>query len=402
MISIDLAKKIIFQKTSPLAGTERVGFLAAVNRVLAQGIRATTDLPPFDRSTVDGFAIKSGNIRTKSTKFPVRLRIIDIVQAGRPSRKILKSGQAIKIMTGGVVPKGADCVMMKEYCRQMGNEVFVGKSAKKGEGIAFKGEDAEKDSLIIEKGNLVTPAVVGLFATLGLPFVKVFGRPKVAILVTGNELLNITQKLASGKIRSANQYSLLCQVKESGAKPILLGIARDERRDLIKKIKDGFKYDILLISGGVSVGDCDLVPSVLRTLGAKILFHKVAVQPGKPLLFARKNKTLIFGLPGNPVSTAVTFQEFVRPCILKMSGCRDLSPETATAILAEEITLKPERTKILRGKTLLRDGKLFVKLSSHQGSGNIISLVKANCLFEVGEGITKVKKGSRVTVRYLS
>ncbi|HOW36098.1 MAG TPA: molybdopterin molybdotransferase MoeA [Candidatus Omnitrophota bacterium] len=402
MISINLAKQIIFQKTRLIKGVEREGFLQAQGRVLAQDIRTTTDLPAFNRATVDGFAVKSVDLKAQSAKFPKLLKIIGVAEAGCPSKKIIGKGQAIKIMTGGVVPKGADCVAMKEYCRQKGNEVFVGQAVRKGEGIAFKGEDAHKNSLIIEKGNLVTPAIVGLCATLGLPFVKVFGRPKTAILVTGNELLNVTQKLSSGKIRSSNQYSLFTQVKESGGAPILLGIARDDRRALITKIKSGFECDILLISGGVSVGDCDLVPSVLRTLGAKIFFHKVAVQPGKPLLFAKKNKTLIFGLPGNPVSTMVSFHEFVRPCILKMSGRRDFLTKTATAILAEEIKLNPARTKILRGKTLLREGELFVKLSEHQGSGNIISVVKADCLFKVPEGVRKVVKGRKVVVEYLS
>lgn len=401
MISSDLAKRIILQKAKPLAGSERVGFLDSLHRVLAQEVRATSDLPSFSRATVDGFALRSVDTKGASKHCHTWLRVIDIVRAGKPSKKILKSNEAIKIMTGGVIPQGADCVVMKEYAQIDGREVLIFKGSKRGDGISFKGESAKKGSVLLTKGNRITSGVISLLATLGLSAVKVYRRPKVAILVTGNELLGVNQKLTPGKIRSCNQYGLFSQVKETGGEPVMLGIARDNPKETRNKILRGFHYDVLLISGGVSVGDFDLVPGVLKSLGLKIFIEKVAMQPGKPLIFGKKKKTYVFGLPGNPVSTMVCFYEFIRPCLLKMSGGNDFSLPCGETILDEEIILKPERTKFLRGKVFLKDGRPFVRLTSHQGSGNILSLAEADCLLEVKEGVTRVAKGTRLMIEYL-
>ena len=237
---------------------------------------------------------------------------------------------------------------------------------------------------------------------MGRARVNVRRRPKVAILVTGNELLNVSQKLSPGKIRSSNQFGLYSQVKDAGGEPIILGIARDNPRDTRNKILQGLRYDMLLISGGVSVGDFDLVPGILKSLGLKIFIEKVAMQPGKPLIFGRKGKTLVFGLPGNPVSTMVCFYEFVRPCLLKMLGSNNVLLPKGEATLSEDIKLKPSRTKYLRAKTFFKDGKVFVRLTSHQGSGNVLSLAEADCLMEIEEGVTSVKRGTRVVVEYLT
>ncbi len=321
---------------------------------------------------------------------------------GGPLNNVLKSGEAIKIMTGGVMPKGADCVVMKENARIEGKEVFIFKSTKQSDGISFQGESAKKGDVLLKRGARVTSGVVSLLASLGLPRVKVYRKPKVAILVTGNELLNVNQKLTPGKIRSSNLFGLYSQVKEAGGEPTIVGIARDNLRETRKKILQGFRSDMLLISGGVSVGDFDLVPGILKSLGLKIFIEKVAMQPGKPLIFGRKGKTYVFGLPGNPVSTMVCFYEFIYPCLLKLSGASNTALPKGEATLDEDIHLKPQRTKYLRAKTFLRDEKVFVRLTSHQGSGNILSLAEANCLLEVKEGVTKVTKGSRVIVEYLS
>jgi len=401
MISSNLAKKIILQHTKPLASSERIRFLDSLGRVLAEDTRATSDLPPFSRATVDGFAIKSINVRGASKEHHVWLKIVDVVQAGRPSKKKLHPGEAIKIMTGGVIPAGTDCVIMKEFTECGKKSVCVFKDTKPGEGISFQGESAKKGSVLLKKGNRISAGVVSLLATLGLSQVSVYKKPKVAILVTGNELLNVNQKLSPGKIRSANQYGLFAQVKEAGGEPLILGIARDNPKDTHDKILRGLRSDVLLISGGVSVGDFDLVPGMLKKLGVKIFFHKVAMQPGKPLIFGKKGKTTVFGLPGNPVSTMVCFYEFIRPCLLKMSGCSDLTLPKGEAVLDEDIKLIPKRTKFLRAKTFLKNGKVLVRLTSHQGSGNVLSLAQANCLLEVAEGVTRVPKGTRVVVEYL-
>ena len=402
MIPVDKAKQIILRNTEPLAKSERVAFLDSLHRILAENVKATSDLPPFNRATVDGYALRSINVKGASEEDHVWLRIVDVVQAGRPSKKKLRPGQAIKIMTGGVIPKGADCVVMKEQARIEGKNVLIFKSAQKNEGISFQGESARKGRVLLKKGNRVTSGVVSLLATLGLSRVYVYKKPKVAILVTGNELLGVNQKLLPGKIRSSNQYGLSAQVKEVGAEPVILGIARDNPRDTRNKIRKGLRFDILLISGGVSVGDFDLVPGTLKKIGVKIFFHKVAMQPGKPLIFGKKGETYVFGLPGNPVSTMVCFCEFIRPCLMKMSGCTDVSLPKGEAVLDEEIKLTPKRTKFLRAKTFMRSGKVLVRLTSHQGSGNVLSLAQANCLLEIKEGVTRLAKGSKVIIEYLA
>lgn len=400
MISLNEANSII-QKNTKSIGIETISFLEAHGRILAQDIISTIDLPPFDRATVDGFALQSQNVQSAGKANPKTLKIIDIVQAGKPSLKEIKNGQAIKIMTGGVVPKGADCVVMKEDATLQGSFVKVLKMIKSNDGIAFCGDDIKKGNVILGHGMRLTPACIALLASLGIGRVKVFKKPRVAILVTGNELLNLKDKLKPGKIRSANQYGLSCQIKEVGGEPTILGIARDNLKETGEKVSQGLKYDMLIISGGVSVGDYDLVPQVLKERGVRFMIEKVAMQPGKPLIFGKKAKTYIFGLPGNPVSTMVCFYEFVRSCLLKMQGAHNTALNVAHALLDEDITLKPQRTKILRGVTSYRDGKIFVRRTTHQGSGNIISLAKANCLFKAPEGITRLKKGSVVEIEYL-
>ena len=400
MISVSQAKKIILKNTQPTT-EETAGFLESDGCVLAQDIAATSDLPPFSRATVDGFALKSLDTKTAATRCHKWFRIVDVVQAGCPSQKILRRGEAIKIMTGGVIPRDADCVVMKEITESGKSGVCILKEAQQGDGISFKGESAKKGNLLLKKGNRVSSGVVSLLATLGIVKINVYRRPRVAILVTGNELLDVKEKLRPGKIRSANQYGLFSQIKEAGGAPVMLGIARDNLRETRKKILQGLRYDCFIVSGGVSVGDFDLAPKVLKSLGVKILIERISMQPGKPLIFGKKGKTYIFGLPGNPVSTMVCFYEFVRPFLLKMQGAKELFLSNAAAILDEEIHLQPSRTKILRGNAFLRNGELFVKLTGHQGSGNVLSLAEANCLFAIAEGVTKVKKGSRVIIQYL-
>lgn len=401
MIPFKIAQKIIVSKTATLAGVEQVAFLDSLGRVLAEDIRATSDLPPFDRATVDGFALRCADAKGASEKCHTWLRIVDVVRAGRPSQKTLKKGEAIKIMTGGVLPKGVDAVVMKEFTECGKSSVCVLRGVSKGHGISFRAESAKKGKVLLAKGAKVTSGVVSLLATLGISRVKVYRRPRVAILVTGNELLGVGAKLAPGKIRSSNQFGLFAQVQEAGGEPVILGIARDTLQETRGKILKGLKGDMLIISGGVSVGDFDLVPKVLKSLGVKIFIEKVSMQPGKPLIFGKKGKTYVFGLPGNPVSTMVCFYEFAALCLSKLSGQAAVSPKKATATLAQGITLRPARTKIMRGVAFTRNGNLFVRLTSHQGSGNILSLAEANCLFEIEEGVREVKKGTRVIIQYL-
>lgn len=400
MISPHRAQQIILSRT-PILSSQKVYFLDSLGRTLAQDIKATNALPPFDRTSMDGYALRSIDTKDARPQKGVPLRVIGTIQAGGKSEKRINRGEAIKIMTGGMIPWGADSVVIKEHTRHKKDQLMVFNEMRPAENIRFRGDDVKKGEIIIKKGAPVTSGAVGLLASLGICQVKVYRKPKVGILVTGDELLDVQEKLQPGKIRSSNQFALFSQVKEAGGEPFLLGIARDKKQDIARKIRRGLEFDALLISGGVSVGDFDLVPEVLRRLAVKIFFHKVSIQPGRPLIFGKKDKTPIFGLPGNPVSTMVSFYTFVRPCLVKMSGRTDVYLRRGYAVLDEPISVHGRRTKILRGVVFSRKDDLYVRLSSHQGSGNILSLAKANCLLEIPQAIERLTKGQKVEIQYL-
>ncbi len=400
MIRPDQAKTVILKKIRPCP-VRKKEFMAAWGHALAQSIKAVTDLPPFDRATVDGFALRSLDTRKAKAEGGIPLNIVDTVAAGQPSRKTVNKDEAVEIMTGGVVPRGADAVLMKEFTRKQRGSVYVLRKAAKGEGVAFRGEDIRKGRVILRRGHRINAGTVSLLAGMGMKHVLVYRKPRVGILVTGNELLSVGSRREFGKILSANEYGLAVQVKRCGGDFVILGIAEDRLRDLRRKIREGLRNDMLLISGGVSVGEYDLVPRVLREFGTKIYFHKVAVQPGKPLLFGRAGKTFIFGLPGNPVSSLVAGETFVAPAIKKMAGHAERDRFPLTAQLDKTIRFPPERTKILRGVLFERRGRRLVRLTDHIGSGNVISMARANCLFQVPEGVSVCRKGTRVEVAYL-
>ncbi|MDD3375555.1 MAG: molybdopterin molybdotransferase MoeA [Candidatus Omnitrophica bacterium] len=400
MIPVSKAKQIILRHTKKLT-SEKKYFLEALGKTLHEDICANQDWPPFARSTMDGFAVRNKDILKATTKKGVVLKVIDQSIAGNPAKKILGSGQAIKIMTGAVIPKGADCVVMKEYVQEKDKSVTILRKGKKGENLRLKGADVKKGELIVSRGSKITPGVIALLANLGKKYVKVARPVNVGILVNGDELLRIEDKPRLGKIRSANEYALFAQIKELGAQPIILGVAKDNLKSLDKKIKSGLKYDILLISGGVSIGEHDLVQDVLRKLSVNIIFWKVAIKPGKPLVFAKKNQCHIFGLPGNTVSSMVSLREFVTPCILKMYGQKDILSKIAEASLGHDIKVEPKRQKIMRGVVSQKKDKLFVRLSSNQVSENVMSIAKANCFFKIEEGVNFLKKGQRIVIEYL-
>jgi len=423
-LSPQKAQQIILNH-APILSSERINFLDSFGRTLAEDIKATCDLPSFDRSSMDGAAVRSADTLGANLGNPVTLKVVGTIAAGRVPRRVIQKGEAMKIMTGAIIPKGVDSVLPKEQFLSgvipakagiqkrsswmpasagmtESDSIHIYAHTHSGDFIRFRGEDVKKGQPILGKGIEITSGVVSLLATLGLSKVAVYRWPRVAILVTGDELVDLKGKLTQGKVRSVNQYSLFTQVQQTGGEPVLLGIAKDVRPQIEKKIQEGLKYDVLLISGGVSVGDFDLVPEVLKKFKFKFFVEKVSIQPGKPLIFAKKGKTFVFGLPGNPVSTMVSFYKFVRPFLLKMSGRKEIFLKKAAAILDEEIKINGQRMKVMRGIVSEAEGKLYVRLTSHQGSGNIISMAKANCLFEIPEGVIKLKKGQLIEIQYLS
>ena len=409
MISVHQAREIILKNILPLKKSELIKIESALGRVCALEVRSKENIPPFDNSAMDGFAIKARDSHKALRGNPKIFKVIEDVAAGYTAKKELKSGEAIRIMTGAPLPKGADSVVMVENTelRAKSSElrkielVEIFKEAEKGENVRYAGEDVEKGEVVVKKGSILKSGYIGMLASLGFSKVKVFRRPQVAILATGDELVQIKEGLKPGKIRNSNSYSLYSQVLKSGALPILLGIARDNRKDLEVKIAKGLCADMLLVSGGVSVGDYDFVKDVLKDLGMDMKFWRVGMKPGKPLAFGMMRRTPVFGLPGNPVSSMVAFEQFARPAVLKLSGTRDLFRFRLPAIFTEDFEKKKGLRYFLRVILANKGGQLYASLTGPQGSGILKSMVMANGIAELPEDVEFIRRGETVEVTYL-
>lgn len=403
MISVKDALNIILSSIKPQA-RQVVGLLDSLDRVLACNIRAKQDLPSFDNSAMDGYAVRAKDT-IGAGRQPKILKVIEDVPAGYVARRKVGDGQAIRIMTGAALPGAADSVVMVEFTEKVSRQyVRVFKEAKPGENVRKAGEDVRKGQSVLAKGILIRPQELGMFAALGISKVMVAKRPRVGILATGDELVDITEKMpAKGKIRSTNSFILYGQIAKCGGIPVDLGIAKDTKGIVKAKIMQGLRKDLdmLLVVGGISVGDYDLVKDVLAELGMKMKFWKVAMRPGKPLAFGLINGIPVFGLPGNPVSSSIVFEEFVRPSILKMQAARHLFRPMAEAVLEEDIYKKKGFMYFIRARLKTKDGKFFVRPTGPQGSGIISSLVLADAVIVAPERAEVIKEGQTVDVQLL-
>lgn len=404
MIKVDEALKTILKAIRPLP-FEKVKLTCVLGRVLAEDIISTEDIPGFDNSAMDGYALNSADTKGASVKKARILEVIEDVKAGDIPKNKLKTGEAIRIMTGAMLPKGADAVVMveltKKIKRNRGDFVEIFKGVKRWENVRKHGEDIKKGDLVLHKGTALNSAHIGLLASMGKSKVRVARKPKIAILATGNEVVDIGKKLTAGKIRSSNTYTLYGQVIDSGGIPKNLGIAKDTPSQLTKKLMQSLDCDLILTSGGVSVGDYDLVKDILLKLGTNIEFWKVAMRPGKPMVFGLIKGIPVFGLPGNPVSSMVSFEIFVRPAIEKILGKSLSFHKEAEAILQEDIEKKKGLRYFLRANTAWKKGSYITRTTGAQGSGILRSMAKANSLIILSEEKELIKKGSRVKVRFL-
>jgi molybdopterin molybdotransferase len=384
-------------------GLEKVGLVEALGRVLGEDIIAARDNPPWDNSAMDGFAVRAADLKQEHaiTK-PTELQVIEDVPAGKAATRSVGPGQAIRIMTGAPVPKGADTVVKVEETESAGDRVRIFKPEPRGANIRPQGEDVKKGDCIIAKGTQIRPAEAGMLAILAKSFIFVYQRPRVAILSTGDELADLDERFDEDKIVNSNSYGIAAAVQEAGGIPYLLGIARDQPAALKEKIAHGLNADLLVLSGGVSMGDYDFTKAVFKELGAEMHFWKLAIRPGQPLAFGRIQQTLAFGLPGNPVSSMVTFEQLVRPAMLKLSGHRSYGRPVVKAVFQEKFSKRPDRRHFLRGVLSLEGGVLKVKTTGDQGSGILTSMVKANGLIDVPEHVEKLNPGDTVDVQVLS
>jgi molybdopterin molybdotransferase len=396
------AQKVVLDATSVL-GLEKISILESLGRVLGEDVVAERDNPPWDNSAMDGFAVRWEDIKQEhAVQKPVTLAVIEDVPAGKMPSKAVGAGQAIRIMTGAPIPRGADTVLKVEDTEHTPDSVRVFKPEARGANIRPQGEDVKKGDCIIAKGTRIRPGEAGMLAILAKSFVFAYQRPRVAILSTGDELADLDERFSEEKIINSNSYGIAAAVQEAGGIPLLLGIARDTPAALKEKISHGLNADILVLSGGVSMGDYDFTKAVFRDLGAEMNFWKLAIRPGQPLAFGKIQGKLAFGLPGNPVSSMVTFEQLVRPAMLKMSGHRSYGRPVVQAEFQEKFSKRTDRRHFLRGILTREDGLFKVRTTGDQGSGILTSMVKANCLIDVPVEVERLNPGDQVTVQLLS
>ena len=400
MISVEKALKTILINFRPL-GLEKINILEARKRVIGEDIFAPHNIPSADNSAMDGYAVRHIDTKGATQDKPLHFKIIEDIPAGKVALKKIKKGEAARIMTGAVIPEGADSVIRQEDTKKNGKTVIIYTSAKKGQNIRFAGEDVQKGELVVNKGSALRPADIGMLAALGKAFISVYQKPRVAIMSTGDELVDIETNPPLGKIINSNSYSLAAQVLECGGIPIMLGISKDKKIDLQEKFKTALHADVIISSGGVSVGDFDFVKDVMGEIGNAMHFWQVAMRPGKPLAFGAIESVPLFGLPGNPVSAMVSFEQFVRPSLLKMQGHKKIFRQTAKAICAEEIQKSAGFKHFIRAIVKKEKNQYIASITGDQGSGILKSMVMANALIVIGENETRIKKGSQVTIQLL-
>jgi molybdopterin molybdotransferase len=389
---------------------ERVPTLEALGRVLAEDVYADVDIPPHSNSAMDGYAVLAADTKGAGAGLPKRLQVIADLAAGYVTETAVTPGTAIRIMTGAPMPPGADAVVRFEDTEHEGDWVDVKAEVPVQKNVRLAGEDLRRGTLALKRGSRIRPQEVGMLATLGRKDVWVTLKPRVAILATGDEVVDIDAPLGPGKIRNANSYSNAAQVLRNGGTPVLLGIARDQVQDLVQKIRSGLdqNVDLFLTSGGVSVGDFDVVKEVLAAEG-DMTFWRVRMKPGKPFAFGQIGGVPLLGLPGNPVSAMISFELFARPAMLKMLGVANWRRPTIEATLMDTVERKDERRHYLRvrvekappGAEGQPAAGYRAYLTGEQGSGILSSMVLANGVAIIPEDASYVPAGTRVPVMML-
>lgn len=389
----------------PVLPAEKIPLLEALGRVLAEAIVAQDSLPPFPNSAMDGYALQAADLVMATSATPVILQVVGDVAAGTVPDVVVEPGTAVRIMTGAPLPAGADAVVPVEETneawrgkeRPLPTHVEVRKSVNSGDYVRHPGEDMQAGQMILQPGHSLRPQEIGVLASLGVSHILVIKRPKVGILATGDELIEVQEPLRPGKIRNSNGYTQAAQVMAIGAIPVLLGIARDTEEDVRAKLQTGLEagVDLFISSAGVSVGAYDVVKAVLEQEG-QIGFWRVRMRPGKPLAYGTYKGIPYLGLPGNPVSAMVSFERFARAAILKMGGHTQLE-RPKLAVTLQETIQSDGRESYIRAVVSKEGGKYTAVTTGNQGSHITTSLVRANAFLIIPEGATQVMAGETVT-----
>ncbi len=398
MISVEEALARILAQISPLESIETL-LTSAQGLVLAQDIVVHEDMPPFANSAMDGFALRSQDSRSNNGQ-SAHLRISGTVAAGYVADRALQEGEAIRIMTGAPVPPGADAVIQVELTSNDGTWVEVQQEVAQGNNIRPAGEDMHAGQVVIQRGTEIGPWEIGILATLGYAHVSVIRRPRVAILATGDELIDIDAPLSPGKIRNSNSYLLEAMLRRAGIEATRLGVAQDTVESLREKFREATTYDLILTSGGVSVGDFDLVKDIMTEQG-NIDFWRINMRPGKPVAFGSVGNVPLLGLPGNPVSSAVTFELFGYPILRKMQGHTRLFKPQVNVVVEDDIQDRVMRRHYVRAHVEWHDDHFAAHTTGNQGSNITTSLLQANAFLIVPEGGVTVKAGDTIKAMML-
>jgi molybdopterin molybdotransferase len=400
MISVHDALTTILETVPSLAG-ERISLLQAVGRVLAEDIRSGREVPPFANSAMDGYAVRWEDIQDTTPEQPLALNVIEVIQAGAVPRQAVTTGTASKIMTGAVLPHGADTVIRVEDTEEHEGRVWIKRPERTGAHIRESGEDIHRGQIVLEKGRVLRPADMGLLASVGRGFVLVRQRPRVAILSTGNELVEVDESPQPGQIVNSNAYALAAAVQEAGGQPVPLPIARDTLGEIRAALNEAVRHDMVLSTGGVSVGDFDFVKEAMDELGVRRLFWQVAQRPGKPLTFGLLREKPYFGLPGNPVSALVCFYLYVRPALGKMMGQSKFFLPVVSATVAEDMPKAKGLTEFIRCRLEQVNGQYQVHSTGSQSSGVLSSLSLGAGLIIGAPELPMLPRGMHVKVLVL-
>ena len=396
-LSVDEARRIILDTLSPVSGWEKVAVRAALGRVLAEDVVAPCNVPAHDNSAMDGYAVRAEDLSADTES---SLQVVGTAFAGRGFSGIVGKGQAVRIMTGGVMPMGADTIVVQEVVRLEGDRVIAPGGIRRGQNVRRAGEDLAEGAVAIPRGKLMGPAELGLVASLGLAEISVARRLRVAFFSTGDELASIGRPLAPGEVYDSNRYTLHGALTRLGCELLDMGVVPDRPEALEAAFRDAAAVsDVVLTTGGVSVGEADFIRELMGRLG-EVSFWKIDIKPGRPMAFGRIGDTWMFGLPGNPVAVMVTYYQFVMDALLKLSGLDPLPVRPLVPVLCTTPIRKLSgRREYLRGRMYVEDGTWKVGSASAQGSGILRSMSEANCFIVLDENQGDVAPGDTVDVQ---
>lgn len=401
MISVEQAKKLI-EKNIPSLKKGIKPLTDVLGSVLAEDIHAKFDLPLYDNSAMDGFVLRSGDTRGASPYEPVSIQIQGVVRAGDPRAIQVGPFEAYRIMTGAPIPRGGDTVLPKEDAVVHGHVLILSQKLSQGRHIRCQGEEIKKGALILEKGSFIHAGTVGMLASLGKKEVKVFSQPKVYLVSTGSELTQPGKPLRRGQIYDSNSWMVASSLEEMGLCALRVKTVKDEPKVIRKVLSEALlRSDVVILTGGVSVGEYDYVKEILEDLGVRPVFWKVSQKPGKPLFFGKRRRTLVFGLPGNPASVYICFYEYIYPALRRMCGMANPDLELARLPLSQD--QEPDRSKFLflKGRRVSRNGNVFVQPFHHQGSHMISTLQDMDAIIRIPPGGGILRKGDKVDVEIL-